>query len=250
MSSGSSTKPSWLHVDAADYLARNDDSGHQPSLRQKLHSFLILQGKEPTKYPFAYLLTAPRVFGYSFNPVSFWYLYSIDHELEAMILEVNNTFDERRMYFLEAQIPAQASEHTPTPDMAQHRVFSSNWQKDFHVSPFNSRKGSYALRALDIHPFEGSVPGRISNSITLTTSDGQPKLNARISSMRAPVDATKIGAVQSRTLILQWFWVGFVTFPRILREACKLYFRRGLHVWFRPEVTSASICRQSTALEK
>jgi DUF1365 family protein len=47
------------------------------------------------------LITAPKLLGYSFNPVSFWYLYSADRKLSAMILEVNNTFDERHIYFLE-----------------------------------------------------------------------------------------------------------------------------------------------------
>ena len=47
-----------------------------------------------------YLVTAPRFLGYAFNPVSFWYLYSEKMNLKAMILEVNNTFDERRLYLL------------------------------------------------------------------------------------------------------------------------------------------------------
>ena len=41
-----------------------------------------------------------------------------------------------------------------------------------------------------------------------------------------------------------------MTFPRILREAGKLFWRRGLHVWYRPEVLESSIGRNETEDER
>ena len=46
-----------------------------------------------------------------------------------------------------------------------------------------------------------------------------------------------------------WWWVGFVTFPRIVKEAAKLFFKRKLHVWYRPEVLHTSIGRTATIYE-
>lgn len=37
----------------------------------------------------------PRVLGYSFKPVSFWYCHRSDGSLRAIVAEVNNTFGER-----------------------------------------------------------------------------------------------------------------------------------------------------------
>lgn len=68
------------------------------------------------------LQTFPRVLGYVFNPVSFWYCYQNDF-LVAIICEVNNTFGESHSYVVkkeEGQLP-----------------------KEFHVSPFYDRLGVY-----------------------------------------------------------------------------------------------------------
>ena len=40
----------------------------------------------------------PRVLGFVFNPVSFWYCHNNTGELVAVLAEVNNTFGERHNY--------------------------------------------------------------------------------------------------------------------------------------------------------
>jgi DUF1365 family protein len=40
----------------------------------------------------------PRVLGYAFKPVSFWYCHREDGTLAAIVVEVNNTFGERHCY--------------------------------------------------------------------------------------------------------------------------------------------------------
>ena len=72
----------------------------------------------------------PRVFGYTFKPVSFWYCHRADNSLRAIVVEVNNTFGERHCYLLDK--PVFGAEQTTT--------------KDFHVSPFNYVEGSYRFR--------------------------------------------------------------------------------------------------------
>ncbi|MDO9197964.1 DUF1365 domain-containing protein, partial [Rhodoferax sp.] len=42
----------------------------------------------------------PRVLGFTFKPVSFWYCHRLDGTLRAIVVEVNNTFGERHCYLL------------------------------------------------------------------------------------------------------------------------------------------------------
>ncbi len=82
----------------------------------------------------AWLQCYPRVLGYAFKPVSFWFCHRpSDHDggaLRAIVVEVNNTFGERHCYLLDqprwgAQLDAA---------------------KSFHVSPFLQVRGQYQFR--------------------------------------------------------------------------------------------------------
>ncbi|TKA67419.1 hypothetical protein B0A55_11282 [Friedmanniomyces simplex] len=248
-------QPGWFHVDSADFL----DRGHEGStLAEKLNAYLHTQGVTDRDYAFAYLVTAPRFLGYSFNPVSFWYLYDSDTELKYMILEVNNTFDERRMYLLKGG-EVKGEEMDDGSDRpfngagktSKQLVFTDSWTKDFHVSPFNSRKGSYSLRATDpLAEYEQTGRVRIDNTIVLRSSKEHPKLLARVFSEGEAHDPASVSAFEAARFIALWCWVGFATFPRIVWQAAKLSLRRNLHVWYRPEVTDASISRPYTDDEK
>lgn len=74
----------------------------------------------------------PRVLGYAFKPVSFWYCHRADGSLRAIVAEVNNTFGERHCYLLDA--PRYGAELRAS--------------KVFHVSPFCRVEGEYAFRFL------------------------------------------------------------------------------------------------------
>lgn len=205
------------------------------------------------EWSYAYLVTAPCFLGYAFNPVSFWYIYDADHHLNKMILEVNNTFGERRMYLLDGSnvVPGTPQSTSTEPDLivgAKSR-FNDIWMKDFHVSPFNSRKGSYVLRAQDPFPHGMFDEPVIDNTITLISSKDHAKLVARLSSTGKALDQDAMGVLDTIKFVLSWCWVGFVTFPRIVKEAGRLFFKRKLHVWFRPEVLHTGIGRQPTKIE-
>jgi DUF1365 family protein len=81
-----------------------------------------------------WLHTYPRVLGYTFKPVSFWYCHGADDALRAIVVEVNNTFGERHCYLLDA--PRYGQELMAT--------------KVFHVSPFCTLEGSYRFRFMRI----------------------------------------------------------------------------------------------------
>lgn len=234
-----SRRKSWFSVEAKDYLSRGS---HPEGLAGKLRDYLKAQGIDLERYEQAYLVTAPRFLGYSFNPVSFWYLYDDNKRLSAMILEVNNTFDERRLYLL-------IRDTIPDDDgtvLGKAPSFSQTWAKDFHVSPFNDRHGSYFLRAID--PFTSAETARIDCNITLKSVDERPKLVARVFSTASPVLPSSLSHTQTLRFLFAWWWVGLLTDLRILREARKLW-AKGLQVFYRPEVLVSSIGRRA-ALEE
>ena len=77
-----------------------------------------------------WLQTFPRLFGYLFNPVSFWYCQRGDGAVGAIIAEVNNTFGERHLYLL-------------TPDPISGRFSDVRADKRMYVSPFYPVSGGY-----------------------------------------------------------------------------------------------------------
>ena len=74
----------------------------------------------------------PRVLGYAFKPVSFWYCQRRDGSLAAIVAEVNNTFGERHCYLLCG------------PELGWGR--EQRAEKVFHVSPFCAVAGEYRFR--------------------------------------------------------------------------------------------------------
>jgi DUF1365 family protein len=81
------------------------------------------------------LQTFPRVLGYVFNPVSFWFCRNAAGELIAVLAAVSNTFGGRHDYLL----------HNPdgTP-LRDGQVLTAG--KEFHVSPFCEVRGAYRFR--------------------------------------------------------------------------------------------------------
>jgi len=71
------------------------------------------------------MLTQLRIFGYVFNPVTFYWLYGRGGRLSCMVAELNNTFGERHPELLRG--PGLAYEH----------------EKHLHVSPFFGLDQSY-----------------------------------------------------------------------------------------------------------
>jgi hypothetical protein len=81
------------------------------------------------------LVTMPRVLGYVFNPVSFWFCYDSEECLRAVICEVNNTFGETHSYICC---------HQDQREITKEDILTG--QKVFHVSPFLEREGEYKFR--------------------------------------------------------------------------------------------------------
>jgi DUF1365 family protein len=83
-----------------------------------------------------WLHCTPRVLGYAFKPVSFWYCHRTDGGLAAIVVEVNNTFGERHCYLL------RGDERGAPPAWGSELRAA----KVFHVSPFCAIEGGYRFR--------------------------------------------------------------------------------------------------------
>lgn len=81
------------------------------------------------------LICMPRIFGYVFNPVSFWLCHDKSGNLKAVLYEVHNTFGEKHTYLC-----AYEDGRPIEPDA------TLTAQKIFHVSPFLEREGHYEFR--------------------------------------------------------------------------------------------------------
>jgi DUF1365 family protein len=121
-------------------------------LRDKVEGFLRGQGIEPPGGRIL-LLTHPRVFGYVFNPVSFFYCYEPGGRLVARVAEVNNTFGDSHSY--------------------AGRGAAWSDKKVMHVSPFFSMAGSYLWDLPE--PDRERVEARVD-----VTREGRTLLEARL----------------------------------------------------------------------
>ncbi|MFO7711283.1 MAG: DUF1365 domain-containing protein [Candidatus Woesearchaeota archaeon] len=69
-----------------------------------------------------YLLTNCRMFGYVFNPVSFYYCFDKDGKLRALFSEVNNTCHDQKMYYTKVN--------------PKNKIHTDTQQKNYYISPF------------------------------------------------------------------------------------------------------------------
>ena len=143
----------------------------------------------------------PRVLGFAFKPVSFWYCLRQDESLAAVVVEVNNTFGERHCYLL------------PTPLWGVEQTAS----KVFHVSPFCHIEGVYRFRFMRTQRDEGErTVVRIDHDDALG-----PLLQTSVSGDLVPVSAHSLRRAVWRYPLMTW---GVIT--RIHWQALKLWWQR------------------------
>ncbi len=112
------------------------DHGYK-SANKTLDSFIrdILKKEKVDCDGKIYLMTYPRILGYVFNPVSFWFCTDQEDRLIAVLAQVNNTFKEHHNYLI--------YEQNGQP-LNQEKFYQAN--KEFHVSPFMEVAGEYRFR--------------------------------------------------------------------------------------------------------
>jgi len=178
----------WLDLDALDSLSRKlrifsrnrlnlfsfFDSDHFDqdggAVKTKLLCWLEAQGMDTTRIASIRLLTFPRVFGYIFNPVCFFYCFNAAGEPLCVVTEVTNTFHEKKPYLLRER-EADGRFRLLTP-------------KNFYVSPFTSLDLSFDFKLrvpngkLDIHIDDREGDERL--ILTALTGERKPLTDVRL----------------------------------------------------------------------
>jgi DUF1365 family protein len=171
-----------------------------------------------------WLQTFPRVLGYVFNPVSFWYCHRRNGELRAIVCEVNNTFGERHCYLLD------------TGDMMPWGV-SLTAKKVFHVSPFCAVEGSYRFRFMrTTQTIDNRNIERIVARIDYDDNEG-PLLLTSVSGVLSPLSN---GSATEAFLRHPLMTIGVIA--RIHWQALRLFIKR-VPFFSKPLPPSSSLSR-------
>jgi uncharacterized protein len=122
------------------------------------------------------LLTHLRFFGFSFNPVSFYYVFdATDSRVETIVAEITNTpWKERHAYVL------------PATDAARRgaRAWHFSFGKQFHVSPFMPMDMRYEWT---FGAPESGLHMHMENHASI--GDGAPQFDATLNLRREPMTA-------------------------------------------------------------
>lgn len=151
-------------------------------LKENLLAWIHAQPDAPilTPDPRVVLITLPRVLGYVFNPVSFYFLSDRQTERPlCAVVQVGNTFREMKPWLLH---PAMGSPSSADPsDTATAITYRRTAPKMFYVSPFS---------ALDLHfDFKLKVPGeKLEIHInTIEGKEGPAVLLSTLTGIRRPL---------------------------------------------------------------
>ena len=187
------------------------------------------------------LLTMPRFVNYAFNPVSFYYCYDHKAQLHCIVVEVSNTFNEKHLYFLDNENQLQQAANTGKHEsgaIAYGKTMHFQQDKAFHVSPFNNMDGDYRFHVTDLLD-------AVQIHINLHKEEA-PVLTTSLSVNALPFN--------DRSLFQGMFKIPFtatIAMPKILWQAAKLYYRKGLSIHMKPKPSSEltfSTAKPSTAV--
>lgn len=167
-----------------------------------------------------WLQAMPRVLGFVFNPVSFYFCYRRDGGLRAVLCDVRNTFGQRHFYLLDTGWEIDyGSELTA--------------RKVFHVSPFCKVEGGYRFRFMRV--MRGEREQTLA-CIDYDDADG-PLLQTSVSGRSADVSSASVARA--------FFCFPLMTFGVVLRihvQALHLWFKR-VPFFSKPEAPEQEVTR-------
>ena len=195
----STRRPAWAWLRRADYLG-----DRRVALDAAVHDRVEQEtGRRPAGP--VRLLTVLRMFGHSFNPVSFYYCYDATGErIETIVAEITNTpWNERHAYVL----PATASSSDgPTLRFA--------FGKTFHVSPFMPMQLDYDWR------FSAPGPQLVVHMRNLG-GDGASLFDATLTLHRREIDGRSLAAA-----LLRFPFASLRVLAAIYWQALRLWIKR------------------------
>ncbi|MBN2842280.1 MAG: DUF1365 family protein [Sedimentisphaerales bacterium] len=194
-----------VHIDNKDYLWSGDQT-----LKDKIAGVLDKIGYTDTITKIE-LVGFAKYLNLTFRPVSFFLCYDITNNCRLVLAEVHNTFGETHLYILK-------------DPLGNTRATCFTVPKAFHVSPFFDINGKYNIEFND-------MKDKISITIKLIKEEcgDSPVFFARLSGIGQPLTKGNL----YRT-ILKYPFNATLNFPRILRQALTLYFKKKLPVFPKP----------------
>ncbi len=131
------------------------------------------------------VLTLLSRFGHCFNPVSFYYCFSADDTLDAVVAEVTSTpWAERHAYVLTRSGPGSNSGSGSGSGGA---VLRGEFDKRLHVSPFMAMDQRYTWHM--------SVPGPTLSVHIASHEHGRPVFDATLALKRTPLSRVSLARV-------------------------------------------------------
>ncbi len=172
------------------------------TLKSRVRACCAAHGADPGPAGRVLLITLPRVLGYQFNPVSFYFCTDAAGQPVGAIAEVTNTFHEVKPYFIPvAAVPGRAG------------VFRLRAPKHFYVSPFSG---------LDLEfDFTLHAPGE---RLAVRIDDheaGRRLLHTTLSGRRAPLTDARLA-----WFLVKYPFVTLAVMARIHWHALRLWLKR------------------------
>ncbi|KAL2786486.1 hypothetical protein BJX66DRAFT_328544 [Aspergillus keveii] len=252
----------WWTIDAAKLLHRGD---HGVDLREKLDNFLRSQNEDPAQWPYAYMMSVPQFMGWCRNVVSWWYLYNSERELDAIILEINNSYKEKRNILLRVRPTSDKvtpSQPSPNPEFIDTRrlvqslpsetkakFYGGEWHKYIFASPFEKVDGVVSQRMMDpLKPSAWTSKASFSNMTTLEDT-GEVRMATRLVCVGPPIDPTQMNSWQVVKLVFCLTLPGILATAEIILMALKIRFSGAMKMNKKPPVRNGSVGRYITKME-
>jgi uncharacterized protein len=148
------------------------------------------------------IISHPRLFGYAFNPISFWILLNESKDIRAVLCEVHNTFRGHHNYLLS---------NTDGSFIQPKDIFTT--PKKLYVSPFNTMEGYYTFSFLrNEKMFKSDIIYHVGDEAVVRT--------AMTGSYSKLTDFSILGVVFSYPLMT------IMVVVRIHWQAVRLYFKK------------------------
>ncbi|KAF8438432.1 hypothetical protein L210DRAFT_3404335 [Boletus edulis BED1] len=222
------------------YLAHQDANHTSPlSIRSKLDRVLFDSGAitAPSEIKDVWMMTMPAICAFEgINPLTVYYCYRPSGEVSMIVLEVHNTFGEGHVYVLQL-----GKSEDPLPPKGYDHQWT--FPRRFFVSPFNDRSGFYTVAIklpshapFDLSPCDLPKPRvrihlRMPDHNSTEPAVGPLKIIAHLT----PQSSAPLTTLNLLIVLSRFPSALFITFPRIVYEACMLHYRRYLPIFSRPE---------------